>query len=378
MRILHVFSDDKFFDRIAINFDLLEDVDNLYIFYSPNKEYKFEYIKSHHKIQIENNKENYLKLFSDSQIDVVFFHALRSSYYEYILKTDIKKILIWWSWGFDLYNTGLIKIELYKPLTLQTKKSRVIKLSKTSLSYIRKLKSYLLTLRSDFVRRSVIKRIDYCVTVLPIEFELLSNVKFFSAKRFMERAIFSAFEPLELSKTPPILGNVLVGNSATWENNHLDLIEILNQTDLGNGRKFILPLNYGDHVYAKIIKANLNDNFLSLDDFLDYNQYLEMLQSCSHVIFGCMRQQALGNIFLCFRKGIKIFLYKKSLNYIQLKKDGYIVFSIEDDLTSDSLSIPLTIEQVKHNQQVLKKIHSMNGLDSLKSNLMKIQYLINP
>ena len=65
-----------------------------------------------------------------------------------------------------------------------------------------------------------------------------------------------------------------------------------------------------------------------------------------------MRQQAMGNIFLCLLCGIKVFLFKESIVYKQLIESGYFVFSIEDDLNDLSLQTLLSKEQAYNNFQL--------------------------
>ena len=62
-----------------------------------------------------------------------------------------------------------------------------------------------------------------------------------------------------------------------------------------------------------------------------------------------MRQQAVGNIYHTFYSGKKALFYKNSLNYKYFKNFGYKIFSIEDDLTQDILSQPLSEEIQKYN-----------------------------
>jgi hypothetical protein len=71
-------------------------------------------------------------------------------------------------------------------------------------------------------------------------------------------------------------------------------------------------------------------------------RYFELLASVSHAIFGVIRQQAMGNIDFCLKNGVKIFLFQDSIVYKELIDQGYKVFSIEDDLTTDNLDLPLS------------------------------------
>ena len=57
----------------------------------------------------------------------------------------------------------------------------------------------------------------------------------------------------------------------------------------------------------------------------------------------------MGNIYKCLSGGIKIFLYKDSIVYKQLKLDGYHVYTIDDDLRGDALQHPLSLEEATQN-----------------------------
>ena len=89
--------------------------------------------------------------------------------------------------------------------------------------------------------------------------------------------------------------NILVGNSAHPENNHLDIAYKLKTINLSN-RKIIVPLSYGDNKYKKIIlkkyKNIFGNKFKPLLDFISIKDYLNILKSCNICIMGHLRQQA--------------------------------------------------------------------------------------
>ena len=82
------------------------------------------------------------------------------------------------------------------------------------------------------------------------------------------------------------------------------------------------------------------------------------MASCSHAVYGTLRQQALGNIFNCFRTGVKVFLYRDSMNYLQFLKDGFAVFAIED-MTSDDLSTPLSRAEAVRNNHLYYSLYGV-------------------
>ena len=139
----------------------------------------------------------------------------------------------------------------------------------------------------------------------------------------------------------------------------------------------IMPLVYGDVPYATYLKHNIlsgEKQFKILDTFVPYKEYCNLVESCSHAIFGVIRQQAMGNIFICLRSGVKLFLYKNSMVYEFLKQEGYIVYTIDEDLTDDGLSFPLSKEEAKHNYDLYKsKVpHENYSTDFLLSELKRI------
>ena len=153
-------------------------------------------------------------------------------------------------------------------------------------------------------------------------------------------------EPLVFHKNT---GDILLEHSANISDNHLDIIAAIKNKKLDlQERDIYVPLGYGVERLAERVKNEAKfdgANVQCLMETIPFNDYKEMLDSCSHAIFGMIRQSGLGNIYLCFKKGIKVFFFKDSMLYKQFKKDGYYVYSIEDDLNDNSIKEPLTQEQ---------------------------------
>ena len=78
--ILHVFTDDKFFDATSQLYDQLKGVKNLYYFYTKDRNYKFQRIKRTKIIKIINDITEYRDLFSNESIDIIFFYSLRPEF----------------------------------------------------------------------------------------------------------------------------------------------------------------------------------------------------------------------------------------------------------------------------------------------------------
>lgn len=355
--ILHVFNDEKFFEGVSCFFDSLKNVINKYCFYTKEKNYQFKYIKSISKIRIYNNFEEYSRLFSDKEINVIYFHSLYFDKYKFFKYISKDKKVIWWCFGADIYYgirglKPLINLNLYKPLTLQH-----IECENKHLSLRRRIKKLLKSLSYFYFKKlqnDVIKRIDYFSPVLPIEYELLKENPNFKAKPFMLNAGPGIYIPKSFTKVKNPL-NVLIGNSLTYTNNHLDIFHELNAISLDHNRKYIIPISYGNdfknqkEYFKKSLKSQ---QVLWLEDFIPFSEYSDYLNSVTHAIFGHIRQQSMGNIIFCLVRGVKIFLYSDSIIYKQLKKFGYIVFTIDYDLDENSLNTVLTDTEAYNNYRI--------------------------
>ena len=219
----------------------------------------------------------------------------------------------------------------------------------------------------------VISRVDYFTPVLPIEYDMMKNsVPFFRAKSFMldsgphlvKKGIFNS--RLKLS-------NVLIGNSLTYENNHLDIFAIVSHFTLCGDRRFVIPVSYGNAyegipAHLEKISGMPSDKTLWLRDFMPKGIYVKIFENISHAIFGHIRQQAMGNIFLCLRNGIKVYLYKDSIAYKQLKSWGYYVYTIDEELNQTSLDECLSKEQSYHNY-ILTEYRDENILERTEKEL---------
>lgn len=356
--ILHIFTDEKFFDRVSLFFDSLSNVKNLYYYYIGDKNIPFKYIKCKDKVKLISSFRDYQDILSSSQIDIIYFQSLHTSFYRYFKYINSKTIVIWWCFGFEIYNSQrffspLVKVDLFKQQTLEYRRN-YIKYNSIK-DYLRPI-YWILCFPVDYWRRKkILGRIDYFSPILPIEYVLMKKNPFFKAKPFMlnEGPGFK----LDVKFTNfKYAQNILIGNSLTYTNNHLDIFYKIRSYKLEN-QKYIIPINYGTdycgnrELFKKLSGLSL-DNTIWVEDFLSLEDYKTLISTASHAIFGHMRQQAMGNINLCLLSGVKVFLYKDSILYRQLKDYGYTVFSIEEDLTEQALQIPLSSEDAYKNYTI--------------------------
>lgn len=109
--------------------------------------------------------------------------------------------------------------------------------------------------------------------------------------------------------------DILLGNSATPENNHLEVLEGLSRQALGESRIYA-PLNYGDGRYAVVVAKRghelFGDQFVPITEPLSLEQYHQVMARCSVVVMGHRRQQGLGNILRALWQGAHVVLDRRN------------------------------------------------------------------
>ncbi|MFL0411280.1 TDP-N-acetylfucosamine:lipid II N-acetylfucosaminyltransferase [Microbacterium paludicola] len=128
--------------------------------------------------------------------------------------------------------------------------------------------------------------------------------------------------------------DVLVGNSADPTNNHLDLIELLTSVPL-DGRRIIMPLSYGgDKAYIEAVmkagKAAFGGAFEPLLERVPFEEYVQLMARCGHVVMGQRRQKALGNIIIALHGGADVILHDSSPVHAALAQEGAALRRLSD------------------------------------------------
>lgn len=374
--ILHVIQDNKF-NAILKRFESDDRLANKKVLILPKKDYKFIFLKNTEDIKLLYYKKDIKRFFSEEKYDAVWFHSLDDIYYRLIKYIPSGKKIVWWTWGWDIYDSfyglkPLLEIDLYKPQTAKLIDNRI-----TAKKWIKELiKKYLFKFYYKGLQNEVLGRIDYFVPVIPIEYKLMSQNPNFHAEEFYFPEVKNRAplpDPVEKDNN----GIILLGNSATYSMNHVDIIESLKHIGLKN-RKMVVPLNYGDAGCSDVVKKALvsyDGEAITLDQFMPKEEYLELINSCSYAIFGMMRQQAMANVYYCLKRGIKVFLYKDSIPYQYLKDIGAVVFAIEE-ITLEFLQKPVSVQDTVHNRFVIEQMEERRLL-LYENGIVEIEREIN-
>ena len=127
---------------------------------------------------------------------------------------------------------------------------------------------------------------------------------------------------------------VLLGNSRSKSNNHVEILKILKNHENSIG-EIVCPLSYGKEIdYAKEVSAVgrslFGKKFIPLKDLLPLEEYLKVLASVDVAVFGHKRQEAVGNTINLLAMGKLVFMDSQSTTFTFLKDLGVDVRSIEE------------------------------------------------
>ncbi len=387
LNILHCVLDDKFIDDLIAVMDTTGKRCNHYFaFISEKESFDYVYIKSTTRVDNLQSSE-FPSYLHRNNVNVVIIHGIFSIPPQLVINIPPEIRVVWFAWGYDLYEPIMHHRSLIKIDKLYHFKTFFIK----SLNYFFHIRGAIVDMIKSFEESYLEeewRRIDYFSGIIPDEYDMIVKDK--------RNAGFKA-KPLDFSYfyltsnrcddhicDPYALGNsIQIGNSGDETNNHLDVFCLLNKYDLGN-KKIFAPISYsGSKCYRSAVcwygHYLWKDNFVPIQRFMPREEYFKMVESVQYAIFYHERQQAMGNIYNALWNGCMVFISEKSPVYSFLKRCGYVFFTIQNDLYRIANNETLSDEERLHNRKVLIKYNSPQAcliklnkiIDILDSDLAK-------
>lgn len=324
-------------------------------------------------IQIKDKEyisNDYIK-YIEERYEVVFVHKLVSKYINFLNKIK-KPIKIWSSFGGDLlyvlYNYPLNYLLLPKTKNILSKKNIIyyIQISKIGQIFLFPYK-YIKTMKL----RNVVRSFDYITTVIPQEYDMLKN-KVDNIGKYL-RFNYSHFLFSNINDIYICGKNIMIGNAASYDNNHLDAFSLIEHIKLEK-RNIITPLSYGLPIYRDAIKDQgyiyFGKNYVPIINILPTNDYKELLLSCSHMIIEGINQHALGNILIGLWNGSKVFLNNKNPVYVYLKALGILLYSTEYLQNNiEEINTVLNEKQMLYNRKIVLNEY---GTETIKQRASKM------
>lgn len=217
-------------------------------------------------------------------------------------------------------------------------------------------------------------RLDtFCV--LPTEVPLLRRALPALVAEHHELPLFTTEDVFERGAPTMAGSDILIGNSATASNNHVEAFELL-RNRASEGR-VIVPLSYGNADYGRQVAAlgaqQFGKRFDPLRQWMPIDEYNQRIGRCGFVIMNHRRQQAVGNIGAALYKGATVYLRPENPLYAFYRSLGLHLRSV-DELASGSAPLrALADTQRADNRQRIgshysraRVIQAIRGLPALR------------
>ena len=327
---------------------------NIFIVLLPENKKECDYVKVEMScVHYERyNSKSFWAIVGDiKQYNHIIYHYLHDHFCYFTLAIPKGSPITWIVWGADLYNHLLVK-KGYK-LYAEPLENNMIPIEIQDGKFIDKICAYIKETIKYAIRKKAIKRI-HTICACDGDYQLF-NKYFPELAPFQRKPFF--YYPVDdiigddLKKMSCVGDDIIVGNSASYSNNHKYVFELLGKIDLGK-RKVIVPLSYG---WGKesVLEAGkiLGNHFVPLTKLLPLNEYNTILSNARTFIYGNFRQEAVGNILIAFYLGGAVFFDKRNPLLVDLGKKGYIFFTL--DQLKDKINYRLTEEERSHNRELV-------------------------
>lgn len=261
-------------------------------------------------------------------------------------------VKVWSGWGGDYCGSDVSRDSgLLGAKTLELSSS-------LSTTFVREFQASKGRLRG-LIRREAARRADYFSAPIPEDYNVFRQ-RFPQFNGDYAQIGYASVEDTFALGQGRISGNdILVGNSSSFANNHLETLDALAQHDT-SGRKIITPLSYGESkdYRAAVMQYGtqlFGSDFVPLVDFLPMAEYVALVANCNIVIMGHKRQQALGNIGAALYHGAHVFLDESNPTMEFFRNRGAVVRSMTELRNGTLPTGPVGPDALEANRRVLNE-----------------------
>jgi len=373
MKILHLIIDDKFLDFAFRLFQEVEGIENRYVALVGIHPQHFNHIGRIPLWRVAGAEyANSLQVTEDLEwCDVLIVHWLHPAAAKVVEKVPNTVIAVWSGWGGDYYDLlpggvdglyGDITKELIQQMhgTRNTRRERIRnRLRRMKVAFKRALGRPDSRVVTD--KNLLINRFDYFSAPIPDDYELLKAALGHQFRAEYVQLNYGCAEETFTHGEGDVSGNdILLGNSATATNNHLEIFNILSSIELGD-RKVVVPLSYGSQDYGDEIekcgRRLLGNHFVPIRNFMPLEEYNLLISGCSIAIMNHRRQQALGNIGTMLYHGAKLFLDENNVVFKFFKRKGAYVFSVREIAARGvEAFVPLGKAEKERNIEIINQV----------------------
>ncbi len=367
---LHILPDEKIINRTITYFENVWSKRNKYIIIIPKQRKYCKFVDANISDQIFVTHFDTIDFWqvigNINDYSSIIIHYLTLEASRFILKINHPNIL-WIEWGADLYNSFLLR-RGFKLYSYDGDKFPICsKLIDNGLKFLKNIKGY----KNFKIRYNSVFRIRYFIPdSMYDEYPLF--LKYYPEFRHLKYKNFFYYPIEDIIENQKLVlrcsgSSILVGNSASRTNNHLDVLKKLSDINVAN--EIVIPLSYGGkNSYIKKVSSKatklFNGHLRLLNDFMPLSEYNKILLNSSFFIFANCRQEAVGNILFTLYIGGKVFLRESNPLYKFYKDLGLIIFSY-DCIDEKSFDKELNTEDYLNNKLILEQTYSREKLKCL-------------
>lgn len=377
MKFLHLIQDEKFPDSAYEFFEAVAPGESTFML--PGKSAPIRHLKKIKPVRVSKYafwSPKFIR--SLEQYDAIILHSLYAFSLEVLARLSDRVPVVWIGMGYDYYDLLTTNpSDLLKPETLAFQGPITSKLTKTPKQLIKGIVHRGLHPNAKH-KRKLVQKIDLFAPVLQSEYFLVKDAV--GAKQFPEYVRWNYGKIADLVDGKlgniGITGkNILIGNSANPTNNQLDIFRILAKTGIPADSKLIVPLSYGNPAYReKVIEEGqrlFGDQFEPVTEFMDLDEYIELLSTCSSVIMNHLRQQGAGNLFITLFLGAKVYLDTANPLYAEFEDMGLTVSPMEALLNeAEALNQCLQPSVVAWQQEAIRRSRGRAAFEGYTENLI--------
>lgn len=364
-RLIHFLPDEKVTNNFISMLESVYPQESRYIVIGTSPAPRMTKLTENVEYFVKGSTQLAKSILNLSKYQKVFLHCINlGAGYEKIDHPNVN----WIIWGGDLYE-GFLCQKGYR-IYVNEKEPFQVRAAHSPLGNIPVWLYKALVKTRDFrnyqKRYRIIKKLK-AVTAIDEDYNLFKK---YCPELRIDHAPFFSYYPIEKQIGEANLdkqcrgSNIWVGNSPALNGNHSSIFGLLK--DFPPTTKVYCPMSYGEQRlidYIDEVGRNiLGQRFVPLKEFMPTEKYFEKYLDANAFIFGHLRQCAMGSIMMALYFGGKCFLYSDSPLYNFFKRNGAVIFSIEEDLSYESTQNPLSKDNRKINQEFVKSICSSEAI----------------
>ncbi|RLD74840.1 MAG: hypothetical protein DRJ10_16345, partial [Bacteroidetes bacterium] len=114
-------------------------------------------------------------------------------------------------------------------------------------------------------------------------------------------------------------------------------------------------------------------NINIIEDLMPFDEYQSFFNSIDAFVFNGYRQMAMRAVYESLRSGVKVYLNDKNVVLAGLKKEGFLIYNMDDfenNLSTNNLH--LSEEQISYNSNTFEEFRQKYNLKEFHTSILGI------